>query len=164
MDSALIDQAIELLDKANADLRPELLPAQVARRLLASYARARRRVDFGIAALSRKVDDAAELARVKGTSMGTAKAVASTATVLATSTELSAALQHGDISLDQAAEIASAEQSAPGAAAELVGVAQTEAFHVLKHRPARQGSRPSSTAISGLGSAPPGWPGATSTI
>jgi hypothetical protein len=36
MDSALIDQAIELLDKANADLEPELLPAPVARRLLAS--------------------------------------------------------------------------------------------------------------------------------
>ncbi|MEA2497707.1 MAG: hypothetical protein QOH26_112, partial [Actinomycetota bacterium] len=32
-----IDQAIELLEKANADLQPELLSAPAARRLLASY-------------------------------------------------------------------------------------------------------------------------------
>jgi hypothetical protein len=137
MDSALIDQAIELLDKTNADLQPELLPASVARRLLASYVRARRLVDYGIANLSRKLDDATELARVTGTSMGTAKAVASTGKVLATSTELSAALQHGDISLDQAGEIAAAEQSCPGIATELVAIAQKDAFHVLKDK-ARQ--------------------------
>jgi hypothetical protein len=38
----------------------------------------------------------------------------------------------GYISLDQAGEIAAAEASAPGVAAELVDVAQKEAFHVLK--------------------------------
>ena len=59
MDAALIDQAIELLEKANAGLEPELLSRDTARRLLASYARARRLVDFGIAGLSRKLDDAA---------------------------------------------------------------------------------------------------------
>ena len=77
MDNALIDQAIELLEKANADLQPELLPAPLARKLLASYARARRLVDFGIAGLSRKMDPS-EIATVTGTSMGTAKAVVST--------------------------------------------------------------------------------------
>jgi hypothetical protein len=61
MDSATIDQAIELLEKANADLEPELLPVPVARRLLTSYARAGRLVDFGIAGLARKLDDASEL-------------------------------------------------------------------------------------------------------
>jgi hypothetical protein len=134
MDIALIDQAIELLDKANADLHPELLPAPVARRLLTSYARARRLVDFGIAGLSRKLDDAAELGRVTGTSMGTAKAVVSTGKRMAEAGELSAAMQHGKISLDQAAEIAAAEESAPGAAVEFVAVAQTESFRVLKDR------------------------------
>jgi hypothetical protein len=69
MSNALIDQAIELLEKANAELQPELLPAATARRLLASYARARRLVDFGIAGLARKCDDASELARVTGTSV-----------------------------------------------------------------------------------------------
>jgi hypothetical protein len=93
MGKSLIDQAIELLEKANADLQPELLPAPVARKILASYARARRLVDYGIAGLSRKLDDASELARVTGTSIGEAKAVVSTGKVLATSGDLSAALQ-----------------------------------------------------------------------
>jgi hypothetical protein len=48
--------------------------------------------------------------------------------------DLSAALQQGDVSLDQATVIASAEASAPGAAAELVAVADKEAFHVLKDK------------------------------
>jgi hypothetical protein len=91
MDSALIDQAIELLDKANADLEPELLPGPDARRLLASYARARRRVDFGIAGLSRRLDDASELACVTGTSMGRAKSLVATGKALAVSDDLSAA-------------------------------------------------------------------------
>jgi hypothetical protein len=47
-----VDQAVELLEKANADLEPELLPAELARRLLASYARARKLIDFGIADLA----------------------------------------------------------------------------------------------------------------
>ena len=134
MESALVDQAIELLDKANAELEPELLPAAEARRLLACYARARRLVDFAIAGLSRKLDDASEVARATGTSMGQAKAVVTTGQVLAESDELSAALQEGAISLDQANEIAAAEQSCPGAAHELVAVAKKEAFHVLKDK------------------------------
>jgi len=134
MDKALIDQASELVEKANADLEVELIDRDAARRLLGTYARARRVVDFGIAALSRKLGDATEVSRVTGTSMGTAKAVVQTGKVLATSNDLSAAMQHGDISLDQAREIASAEESAPGAAAELVEVAKTEAFHVLRDK------------------------------
>jgi hypothetical protein len=134
---ALVDQAIELLEKANAELEPELLSAPAARSLLEAYARAERLAAFGVAALARKVDDATELARVTGTSMGKAKATVSTGRVLESVGELSDALQHGEISLDQAAEIAKAEESAPGAAKDLLGLAQTQAFHVLKDK-ARQ--------------------------
>jgi HNH endonuclease len=102
--------------------------------LLAAYARAERLAAYGVAALARKVDDASELARVTGTSVGKAKAVVATGKVLGASGELSDALQQGEISLDQATEIASAEESSPGAAAELVPVAQREAFHVLKDK------------------------------
>jgi hypothetical protein len=137
MGSALIDQAVELLEKANADLEPELLPAAEARELLASYARARRLIDYGIASLARKVDDAPTLARVTGTSMGAAKAAVATGKVMATSDDLSAALQHGAVSLDQAGEIASAEESSPGAAKDLVAVAKDEAFHALRDRARR---------------------------
>jgi hypothetical protein len=158
MANAFIDQAIELLEKANADLQPELLPAPVARRLLASYASARRLVDFGIAGLSRKLDDASEVARVTGTSMGKAKVVVSTGKLLDASEELSEALRQGDISSDQAGEIAAAEESCPGSATELVALAQQEPFHVLRAKAARPSSRPSSTEISGLASTPPAPP------
>jgi hypothetical protein len=129
-----IDEVIELLEKANADLQPELLPASEARALFASYARAQRLVNFGIASLSRKVSDASEVATITGTSKGHAKSVVTTGKVLGESAELHAALQHGDISLEQAGEIAAAEESSPGAATELIAVAQRESFHVLKDR------------------------------
>ena len=46
--------------------------------------------------------------------MGKAKAVVATAEVLATSGELDHAMRTGRVSRDQAAAIASAEQSSPG--------------------------------------------------
>jgi hypothetical protein len=101
MNAAAVEQAVELLEKANVDLEPELLPARVARKLLAAYARAERLAAYGVAALAPKVDDAPELARVTGTSVGTAKSIVATGKVLGNSGELSDALQHGEISLDR---------------------------------------------------------------
>ena len=134
MEVSQVEEAVELLEKANADLEPELLSALAARRLLAAYARAGKLAAFGLATLTRKLDDASELASITGTSVGKARAVVETGKVLGASGELSAALEHGDVSLDQATEIASAEQSAPGAAAELVAVARTNPFHVLREK------------------------------
>ena len=134
MESRVLDRAIELLEQANADLQPELLSTPVARELVAAYARAEKLAAFGVAALARKLDDASEVARVSGTSAGKARAVVATGKVLGASEDLSAAMQHGEISLDQAAEIATAEQAAPGAAAELLPVAQKDPFHVLKDK------------------------------
>jgi hypothetical protein len=126
--------AIEDLAKENANLEPELLTTERARELMAGYARAEKLVAFGLAALTRKLDDPAELARLTGTPVGKAKAVVATGEAMASSQELSSALKQGDISLEQATEIAAAEQAAPGAAAELVPLAQKEPFHVLKNR------------------------------
>ena len=113
----LLDRAIELLEKANADLDPELLPAATARRLLARYARIEKLGAFGVTALARKVSDAAQIAKVTGASMGKAQEVVATAEVLSTSGELDAAMRSGRVSGQQAAVIASAERSAPGSAA-----------------------------------------------
>jgi hypothetical protein len=132
MESAYLDQATELLEKANADLQPELLSVPEARRLLESYVRVERLAAFGIAALARRLDDASELARVTGRSMGKAKDTITTGEVLRNADELNDAMRHGEISLEQATEIAAAERSAPGAARELLHVARDEAFHVLK--------------------------------
>jgi 5-methylcytosine-specific restriction endonuclease McrA len=134
MEVGFVDEAIELLEKANADLEPELLSASGARKLLGAYARAEKLAAFGVAAIARKLADASELARVTGTSVGKAKAVVETGKVLGDSEELSSALQNGEISLDQAAEIATAEESSPGAATDLLPVAREESFHVLKNK------------------------------
>jgi len=134
MNGAFVGQAIELLEKANADLEPELLTAATARKLLESYARAEKLAAFGLAALARKCDDASEMARVTGTSLGKARAVVATGKVMASAGDLGAALQQGHISLDQAAEIAQAEESCPGASKELVAVAQEAPLHVLRDK------------------------------
>jgi HNH endonuclease len=134
MEVAAIDEAIELLEKANADLEPELLSVPEAQERLKAYVRAQRLAAFGVAALARKLDDVAELARVTGTSVGRAKETVTTGRILRNSDDLSDALRHGEISLDQAAEIARAEESSPGAAPELLAVAQAESFNVLKER------------------------------
>jgi hypothetical protein len=132
MEVAPIDEAVKFLEKANADLQPELLSVPEARALLDAYARAERLAAFGVAALAGMVDDAADLARATGTSLGKAKDTVATGKVLGGSHQLGDALRHGDISLDQATEIATAERSAPGAVEELLPVALGEAFHVLR--------------------------------
>ncbi len=134
MTTAVLDEALELLEKANANLEPELLAAEAARDLMGRYVKAQRLIDFGIASLTRKVDNASEFARMTGTSVGKANAIVSTGKVLSSSPDLSTAFRTGAISIDQAAEIASAEESAPGAAAELVAVAQEHSFLVLKDK------------------------------
>jgi hypothetical protein len=122
---------IEMFEKANADLEPDLMTQAEVERAFELYARAERLVAYGKALLARRMDEA-KVARVSGTSLGKAKAVVATGKAMESSPELTDALQHGEVSLDQAAEIAAAEQSAPGAAAELLRVAEAGPFHVLR--------------------------------
>ena len=132
MKTSYADRAVELLEKANADLDPELMSIPDIKNQLETYARARRLIDFGIAALAGKLGDAERLARVTGTSIGKAKETVATGKVLDDSRDLSLAMQGGAISLDQATEIAKAEASAPGSAKELLRIAKKESFHVLR--------------------------------
>lgn len=134
MEASYVDQAIQLLEKANADLEPGLLSGSTARKLLRAYARAEKLAAFGVAALAPHLDDPPELARVIGTSIGRAKETVATGKAMGSSDELASALQRGDVSLEQAAEIASAEESCPGAARDLLAVAGTEPFHVLREK------------------------------
>ena len=134
MDAEVLEQAIEFLERANSNIDPALLTKDSAQRIMALYARAEKLAACGLAALARKVEEPAEVARATGTSIGKAKAVVATGKVAAASHDLSQAMQRGEISLDQAAEIASAEESAPGAARDLLAVAKRESFHGLKER------------------------------
>ena len=134
MQAEPLSRARRLLEEANRDLRPEDLTVAQAREAMAIYAQVVKLGEFGVAALARRVDDATQVAKTAGTSMGKAKAVVQTGKVLGESADLSLAMQQGNVSLDQAAEIASAEQSAPGAAKDLLKVAAEESFHALKDK------------------------------
>lgn len=127
-----LDDAIAALEKANADLDSDLLTVPEAKDRLSDYAKARRLLDYGIAQLSAKIENADSVARVTGTSIARAKDAIETGKVLASSPVLIEAMRSGDVSLDQAATIARAEASSPGAAASLLPVAKDQGFHVLR--------------------------------
>lgn len=122
---------IEMFEKANANLEPGLMTQDEVERAFQVYSRAERLVAYGKAMLARRMDEA-KVARLAGTSIGKAKTVVATGNAMDSSPDLMQAMQHGDVSLDQAVEIAAVEQSAPGAAKELLKVAQTGPFHVLR--------------------------------
>jgi hypothetical protein len=70
MQTASIDEAIAWLEKANADLQPELFSSEATKHLLASYAKAEKLAAYGKTMLANKLDDASEVADVSGTSVG----------------------------------------------------------------------------------------------
>jgi HNH endonuclease len=129
-----ITEAVTWLEKANADLEPELLSADAARDELALYARAEKLAAYGKTVLARKLDDPVEVARATGVSVGKARAALDTGQALTEADEVRDAFKDGAISLDQAGEIARAEQASPGSSSELLAVAQNEAFHVLRDK------------------------------
>ena len=106
MATTQIHDVVEGLEKANANLEPELLTTDSARQLLDEYARAEKLVSFGKAVLAQRVDDAALVARATGTSMGKAKQTLETGVALKDAPEVGDALARGEVSLDQAGEIA----------------------------------------------------------
>ena len=133
-EGALVDRAIELLEKATDGLEPELFDSASARAMLERFDLVRRLGDFGVAAFARKVDDPIVVSRATGTPVGQAKATIELGNNLKAAPELGAALASGTVSAEQAREIASAEASAPGVIEELVAVANSEPFHVFKDK------------------------------
>ena len=134
MAEGTVTAAVELLEKANADLEPELLTGESARRLLDEYARAKKLASYGEAVLAGHIADAAAVARTTGTSMGAAKKTVETGAALRDAPEVGDALARGEVSLDQASEIAKAEQARPGCSGALLSVAHSGSFHVLREK------------------------------
>ena len=142
MEIAVLHEAAELVERANANLEPEIVSAGDARKLLGAYARIKKLASYGEALLARRMDDAAAVARATGTSMGAAKKTVETGVALADAPgvaladapEVGDALARGEVSLDQAGEIAKAEQASPGCSEELLSVAREESFHVLREK------------------------------
>ncbi len=129
-----MDEAIKQIEKSNIDLEPELLDAPAVRELLSRYAKAEKLVSYGKTMLAAKLDDTAAVARATGVSLGKAKAAVNTGNSLKSADEVRDAFKSGEISLDQATEIARAEQSCPGSSPKLLKVAQEESFQALRER------------------------------
>jgi len=134
MRKSYVAEAITFAEKSNADLQPELMTAEDRRALLAEYTRLKKLAAYGETVLAPTLDDPGELAKVTGTSVGRAKATIETAKALRDADEVADAFAEGDISLDQAGEIARAEKAKPGSATELLETAETQSFQVLKER------------------------------
>jgi len=129
-----MDEAIKQIEKSNIDLEPEVLDAHSVRELLSRYAKAEKLVSYGKTMLAAKVDDATVVASTTGVSVGKAKAAVDTGRSLQEADQVREAFKSGAISLDQATEIARAEQSSPGSSTELLKLAQEDSFQALKER------------------------------
>jgi hypothetical protein len=74
------------------------------------------------------------MARLSGSSAGSAKAALDTAAALESHPEAKAALEAGDLSLAQARELVRTEAECPGSSAYLLGVAKHDSLKTLKER------------------------------
>jgi len=129
-----MDEAIRQIEKSNIDLEPEVLDAHSVRELLSRYAKARKLVSYGETMLAAKLDDAAAVARATGVSVGKAKTVVDTGNSLKSADQVREAFKSGEVSLDQASEIAKAEKASPGSSTELLQLAQADSFQALRER------------------------------
>ena len=66
--------------------------------------------------------------------MGKAKAAVDTGNSLKSADEVRDAVRSGELSLDQASEIATAENASPGSSTELLKLAQDESFQALREK------------------------------
>jgi hypothetical protein len=134
MEISVLEEAVGLLEKAAGELSPRLISKQRARAALGLVARAEKLLGFTKAALSARVGDPVDLARVSGTSVGRARQTIEIGRRLEEEPRLAEAVRRAEVSLDQAEEIAKTEAVSPGSTDELLDVARSEAFHVLKKK------------------------------
>ena len=135
---AVLDEAIELLEKANTGLEPELVAVPVARGLLERYARIEKLAAYGTTVLSDRVDDDREVAKRTGTSLGKTRRARQTAKRARKTPALDDAMRSGNVSRDQAEVIAEAEESAPGSAEDLLALARRASFQRLRDEARRR--------------------------
>ena len=129
-----MDEAIRQIEKSNIDLDPEVMDAHSVRELLSRYAKAKKLVSYGETMLAAKLDDPEMVARTTGVSVGKAKAAVDTGNSLKAADEVREAFKSGELSLDQAGEIAQAEQASPGSSTGLLKLAQGDSFQALRER------------------------------
>ncbi|MDQ3661287.1 MAG: hypothetical protein M3454_09565, partial [Actinomycetota bacterium] len=134
MEFTAMDEAIRQIEKSNIDLEPEVLDANAVRELLSRYARAKKLVSYGETMLAAKLDDPELVARATGVSVGKAKSAVDTGNSLKGADEVREAFKSGELSVDQATEIAKAEQASPGSSTGLLKAAQEDSFQTLREK------------------------------
>jgi hypothetical protein len=129
-----LTEALRLLRLANTALAAEVWSSSESRHRLACYVEARKLAAFGEATLAARVGDADGLARLSGSSVGRARETIDTGRAMSESPVLGEAVGRGEVSLDQASEIARTASLVPESMAELVEVARSQPFRALKDR------------------------------
>ncbi|HEX9642436.1 MAG TPA: hypothetical protein VGC11_00355 [Acidimicrobiia bacterium] len=129
-----IEGAVGVLEAELAGLDADRMDPGLTHRLLGLFTRGERACAGAAAVLARRIGDPRVVARQQGTSMGKARAIVDLSQRIVDTPALAAAVRGGDVSLDQATEIAKAETEAPGCADRLVAVAQSQPFHELCHQ------------------------------
>jgi len=133
MERHYLAEAVEFARKANRVLSPGRCSNAEAREMLGRYAELEKLAGYGKAALAARLKDPGGLARASGTSLGKAREALKTAEAAEKTPELAEALRAGELSLDQASEIARTEQVAPGSAGPLLRRVRGGApVHVLR--------------------------------
>lgn len=143
MEVGLLSEAADLVGRANelvervSRVAGDRSPGDV-QRLVAAYGRLVKLGSAGGATAARLLGDPGTLAQATGTSMGKAREAFKTARAAEQTPELGAALRGGELSLDQATEIAKTEEVAPGSAGRLLERVRGGApLHVLKENALR---------------------------
>jgi hypothetical protein len=129
-----IEGAVGVLEAELAGLDADRMDPGLTHRLLGLFTRGERACAGAAAVLARRIGDPRVVARQQGTSMGKARAIVDLSQRIVDTPALAAAVRGGEVSLDQATEIAKAETEAPGCADRLVAVAQSQPFHELCHQ------------------------------
>ena len=133
MERHYLAEAVGFARRANQALAPGRYSDAEARDLLGRYAELEKLAAYGKAALAARLKDPGGLARMSGTSMGKAREAIKTASTAARTPELGEAFRAGELSLDQATEIAKTEQVAPGSVGPLLERVRGGApIHVLR--------------------------------
>ena len=115
----LVDRANQLVEKAGR-LRTAERSTGAIRRVVAAYGRLVKLGSAGGATAARILGDPGTLAGATGTSITKAKEALKTAEAADQTPELGEAFRSGELSLDQATEIAKTEKVAPGSAGPLL--------------------------------------------
>jgi len=139
MDTGLLSEADDLAERAKELVaraakvgRGEMPPGDV-KRLVATFGQLVKLGSAGGATAARLLGDPATLARANGTSMGKAREALRTAEAAEKTPELAEAIRAGELSLDQATEIAKTESAAPGSVGPLLERVRGGApVHVLR--------------------------------